>query len=153
MTQVPGATTPIGLARYAKEFLEAALAADDKMGNKKGHEIFAPIPVMYLVAHSIELSLKSYLLHKGVTLEKLKQIGHDLEKCYRKAKELGLDSHIKLNSDDESVLSVLSKLHSKKQLNYIVTGEKEFPVFGPLEVLNKKLTESIGPLVGYDSKA
>ena len=55
-------TTPIGYARYANEFLEAALVTDEKMGSRKGYETFAPIPVMYLVGHSIELSLKSFLI-------------------------------------------------------------------------------------------
>ena len=45
----PTRTTSIGMARYAAEFMEAALAADGKMGNKPGHEVVAPIPVMFLV--------------------------------------------------------------------------------------------------------
>jgi hypothetical protein len=45
----PERTTSIGLARYATEFFETALAADDKLGKKEGYEIVAPIPVMFLV--------------------------------------------------------------------------------------------------------
>lgn len=142
-------TTPNGLARYAREFLEAALAADDKMGMKTGYEIIAPIPVMYLVGHSIELSLKAYLLHKGVSLTKLKNLGHDLEKCYKKAEEHGLQQHVTLTREDIDVIGVLNKLYSTKELNYFVKGTKQFPVFGPLEALSKKLIDSVAPLVGY----
>jgi hypothetical protein len=73
----PERTTSIGLARYATEFFEAALAADDKLGKKEGYEIVAPIPVMFLVGQAIELALKAYLLAKGVELRKLRRYyGH-----------------------------------------------------------------------------
>ena len=58
----PLRTTPLGMIRYAHEFMEAALAVDEKMGSKPGFEIVAPIPALYLLGHSIELSLKAYLL-------------------------------------------------------------------------------------------
>ena len=45
-------TTAIGLARYAREYFDAALAADDVIGCRKGYEVGAPAPVMFLVAHS-----------------------------------------------------------------------------------------------------
>jgi hypothetical protein len=38
----PERTTPLGLARYATEFFEAALAADDKLGRRAGYEVIAP---------------------------------------------------------------------------------------------------------------
>ena len=72
-----------GYARYAREFMEAALAADDKIGNKAGHEIIAPVSVMYMVGHSIELILKAYLISKDIKENRLRNIGHDLEKCYK----------------------------------------------------------------------
>src|SRR5437868_6800334 len=86
----PERTTPVGLARYARAFFDCALAADDKVGHRPGFEIIAPIPVMYLVGHSIELCLKSYLTFRGVPLSDLrtKKYGHDLLKCLKKSKEL-----------------------------------------------------------------
>ncbi len=145
----PKRTTPVGLARYAREFFDCALAADDKVGRRPGYEIIAPIPVMYLVGHSIELCLKSYLAFRGVPLRALrtKKYGHDLVKCLKKAKELGLSTHVELDEGDLHALKVLNELYSKKQLNYIVTGEKEFPVFGPIETVGKKLLDTICPLV------
>jgi hypothetical protein len=32
-------TTPVGLVRFASEFMEAALVVDDKMGLKTGFEV------------------------------------------------------------------------------------------------------------------
>ena len=139
----------IGYARYAVEFSKAATATDDTLGMEKGFEEIAPVPVMYLRGHSIELILKSYLIHFGADERKLKKIGHDLTKCYKRAKESGLNKHIELNNGDVEVLSVLNELYKSKQLNYMVKGYKNFPIMGPLETLNKNLLATISPLVGY----
>ncbi len=138
-----------GYARYAKEFYESALAADDVLGMREGYEIIAPIPVMYMAGHSIELILKAYLIHYGVEEGKLKGIGHDLEKCHKKAKDFSLSDIVKLDSDDIEVLQVLNTLYKSKELNYLRKGVKTFPVFGPLQTLCKKLLDNICPVVGY----
>ena len=57
-------TTAVGMARYAREYFDAAKAADDVIGKRPGYERFAPAPVMFLVAHSIELVLKAYLRNR-----------------------------------------------------------------------------------------
>lgn len=149
----PNRTTPIGLVRYACEFFEAALAADEKLGNKSSYEIIAPIPVMFLIGQSIELALKAYLLSKGIELRKLRHdYGHELHKSLRKAKELGLFEAISLSSEDIGIVELLDSLYSTKQLQYIVTGAKTFPVFGPLEKVARKLVYGIAPIVGFHPK-
>lgn len=149
----PTRTTSIGLLRYGAEFMEAALAADEKMGHKKDHEIIAPVPVMFLVGQAIELALKSYLLLKGVELSKLRQkYGHDLHRCLRKAKELGLLDTVPLQPDEETAIEILNPLYASKQLQYIVTGAKTFPVFGPLERAAVRLLKGVGEQVGYEPK-
>jgi hypothetical protein len=144
-------TTSVGLLHYANEFFDCAIAADDEIGHRPGFELIAPIPVMYLIGHSIELCLKSYLMFRGVPLSDLKsnKYGHNLMKCLKKAEDLGLTEHIKLDDHERSALVVLNKLYSTKQLNYLVTGAKEFPVFGHLQMVNTKLLDAISPLVGY----
>ena len=146
----PERTTPIGLARYSVEFFEAALAADDKLGKKGGHEMVAPVPVMFLIGQALELSLKAYLLSKGVDLRKLRHdYGHGLHRALRKAKEFGLASVVTLTNDEEEVIELLDALYSTKQLQYIVTGAKTFPLFGPLQRVADKLVYGIAPAVGY----
>ena|SRR5437667_697572 len=146
----PERTTPVGLARYAAEFFEVALAADDKLGKREGYEIIAPIPVMFLVGQSIELALKAYLVFKGVELRTLRRdYGHELHRSLRKAKELGLFDVVALSEEEEKVIELLDSLYSTKQLQYIVTGAKTFPVFGPLQSVTRKLVSGIGPAVGY----
>ncbi|QSB00748.1 hypothetical protein JWZ98_19155 [Methylomonas sp. EFPC1] len=151
MSDDPKRTTPIGLARYAREFFDFALAADDKIGHRPGFESIAPIPVMYLMGHSIELCLKAYLVFCGVPLRDLrtKKFGHDIVKCLKKANELGLGSLVNLEDMEYDAFEVLNELYSTKQLNYIVTGGKVFPIFGLVESVCRKLLDAVCPLVGY----
>lgn len=154
MTKTSERTTSIGLARYAKEFLEAALAVDDSVGMREEYQRIPPIPVLYLIGHSIELTLKAFLVHKGMVVSELrsKNYGHDLMKCWEKSIELGLGDIYTFTSDDTEIIRLLNTLYSKKQLEYIVTGYKEFPVFGPLHKLAVSLVNTIGPSVGFNRK-
>ncbi len=88
-------TTAIGLARYAREYLDAALAADDVIGHRKGYKIVAPPPVLFLVAHSIELALKSYLKHTGMSLREIRGLSHNLLDCWQEAIEKGVEFPLK----------------------------------------------------------
>jgi hypothetical protein len=56
---------------------------------------------------------------------------------------------VKLSDEEEQVVDLLDSLYSTKQLQYIVSGAKTFPVFGPLESVTKKLVSGIAPAVGY----
>jgi len=146
----PNRTTPIGLCRYACEFMEAALAADSKMGRRDGFEIVAPIPVLFLVGQSIELALKAFLLSRGVPLRKLRyDYGHNLHRSLRKAKELELFALVTLSPEEVATIDVLDALYSSKQLQYIVTGGKTFPIFGPLQRAALRLLHAIGNDVGF----
>lgn len=146
----PNRTTPIGLCRYACEFMEAAIAADSKMGRRDGFEIVAPIPVLFLVGQSIELALKAFLLSRGVPLRKLRyDYGHNLHRSLRKAKELDLSALVTLSPEELATIEVLDVLYSSKQLQYISTGAKTFPMFGPLQSAALRLLHAIGSDVGF----
>ena len=142
-------TSPIGLVRYAKDFFDVALAANDVIGKRKGYEITAPIPVMFLIAHSIELALKAYLRYAGTSLDDLKKLSHNLCECWLKAIDSGIEKYVTLTKEDLGVLKIISDLHTSTELRYIRTGFKRFPVFSSLEVLARKLLDVICPLVGY----
>jgi hypothetical protein len=142
-------TMPAGLARYARDYFEAAIAADDILGMRPGYEIVAPAPVMFLVAHSIELALKAYLLFKGQSLDDLKKLSHKLNDCWEAAKKEDIENHVKLEKDEIEVLNLIHDLHVSTELRYIKTGFKNFPVFGPLQQLTEKLLDAICLVVGY----
>jgi hypothetical protein len=146
----PARSTPLGFVRYASEFYQAARTVDDTIGHKRGYEIVAPIPALFLIGQSIELSLKAFLLHKGVSLRDLRSTyGHELRRALKKAKELGVHSSITLSRNDEGLLGILDELYSTKQLQYTVTGMKTFPSYGELERIAQRLLEAIGPVVGF----
>lgn len=111
---------------------EAALAADDRIGLWPGYEIAAPTPVMTLCAHSIELSLKAYLLDHGEDERTVRKLSHDLSACWDSCKRLGAT----VPDLDEGVLAIVSDLLSSGRLRY---GEASalgrVPVFGPLSTL------------------
>ena len=111
---------------------EAATAADNVVGLWPGYDIAAPPPVMTLCAHSIELSLKGYLLDRGVDEITVRNFNHDLVDCWDKCVELGADA----KDVDLNVLAIISDLLSSGRLRY---GDKSklgrVPVFGPLSEL------------------
>ena len=123
---------------------------DDALGSQPGYEIVAPIPAMFLIGQSIELSLKAYLLAKGVELRTLRtRYGHKLVPCMEEARSRGLASIVELTTEDEAAIEVLDPLYASKQLQYIVTGSKRFPIYGPLEGVALKLLEAIAKHVRY----
>lgn len=109
----------------------------------------APVPVLYLLGHSIELSLKAYLRQHGLTVHQLRKVGHDLGKCYRKAKELGLLSAWQPTPEQEAELRVLNVLYEAKDLEYIRTGPARWPRLEPLEALAADLFNAVAPLTGF----
>jgi hypothetical protein len=135
----PARTTPIGMPRYAIEFYAAAVATDAAIGDSPGYEITAPTPVNYLMGHSIELGLKAYLLQQGLGLGRIHKIGHRLRVAYDEAREYGLDDQFPPETVDVPVLDALDALYSDKQFEYIETGFKTFPVFGPLQHFAREL--------------
>ncbi|ABI59985.1 hypothetical protein Neut_1751 [Nitrosomonas eutropha C91] len=74
----------IGFIVYAEDFLNACKSF-------KIDKPFSPVKY-YLVCRSVELSLKSYLLFKSVSIKKVKcKFSHDLQKILKKSIELGIN--------------------------------------------------------------
>tara|TARA_R100000789_G_scaffold60589_1_gene58094 strand:- start:1780 stop:2235 length:456 start_codon:yes stop_codon:yes gene_type:complete len=125
----------------AKLNFEAAEAADKVIGFFPGYEAAAPPPVMTLCAHSIELSLKAYLLDNGVPEKDVKAHKHDLLSLWRTCADRGAASD-KVN---EKVLEIISDLLVSNRLRY---GEEsdlgKVPVYGPLSELCRSFLELCG---------
>lgn len=144
-------TTPIGLARYAYEYIEAARLVDGDYADKHPGKQISPIPAYFLAHHGIELTLKSYLRHKGLTVREIASMkyGHDLHACYRKAKELDLLASFKEHPNDVSAMRMLVNLNHKHGLRYINTGMKHFPHWSLVDPLAVRLHQAVAPAVGY----
>jgi hypothetical protein len=143
-------TTAIGLARYAYEYIEAAILVEH---NDPTPTHISPIPAYFLAMHGIELTLKAYLRHNGIALKDLrgKKYGHDLHACHKKAKELGLPSIFKELPTDADAMRMLVGLNEHQGLRYIKTGMKHFPLWSLVEPLAVRLHQAVGPEVGYKS--
>lgn len=124
-------TTSLGLTRYAIEYFASAMAADDAIGQQEGHEIIAPMPVNHMMAIAIELSLKAFLRERGVDAYELKnKYGHDLVLLFERARAEGLTGP--WTSQEEGLLAILNKPYKAREFQYIKTGARTLPVFGPL---------------------
>jgi hypothetical protein len=146
----PARTTPIGLARYAAEFLSAARAANDGAEKKGTDQDVAPVPVMFLLGQSIELALKAYLLNRGVTLRDLRVMySHGLRRSHRKARELGFAAFYSPSAEDLVALHLLDELYETKQLQYIVTGRRRIPPYSVLERIAFQVLHAAAPQAGY----
>lgn len=143
-------TTATGLARYAYEYIEAAMLVER---NDPTPTHISPIPAYFLALHGIELTLKAYLRHKGLTAKELRgqKYGHDLHACHRKAKELGLLSLFKELPSDADAMRMLVGLNEHQGLRYIKTGMKHFPLWSLVEPLAVRLHQAVAPEVGYKS--
>lgn len=140
---------PMIYAKYSHLYYEAAIGADDRIGKLPGYEFHAPMPVMFLVAHSIELSLKSYLLYVGVPQEKVRRLRHNLIRIWKLCVKNKIENHVFLEKDEVDILRIISKLHSSTELRYTTAGYKTVPVFGPLQVVTKKIRDAVCDLIGY----
>lgn len=144
--------TPVGLARYSYEYIEAANVVDETIGDKNPYLRISPVPAYYLAKHGIELILKSFLRFKGVSVEELRrEFGHDLKRTLQKARELGLDDHIRLSQKDNDALDMLIALDDEQGLRYIRTGPKQFPSWAIVYPVAVRLHQAVAPLVGYHS--
>lgn len=142
-------TTAIGLARYAYDYLHAAMVVET---NDPTPSHISPVPAYFLALHGIELTLKAYLRHKGVSVRDLqKKFGHDLHACHRKAKELGLNEVFKEQPVDADAMRMLVGLNDQQGLRYITTGMKHFPLWSTVEPLAVRLHKAVAPLVGFES--
>lgn len=143
-------TTAMGLARYAYDYIGAAMLVEH---NDTTPTHISPVPAYFLALHGIELTLKSYLRHKGVTAKELRgrKYGHDLHACHKKAKELGLPRIFKERASDAEAMRLLVGLNEHQGLRYIKTGMKHFPLWSLVEPLAVRLHQAVATEVGYKS--
>ena len=146
-------TTAIGLARYAKEYIDAALVVDIEMGKGDEYAFVSPIPAYFLLVHGIELTFKSYLRHEGLTVEQLEKraLGHDLAALHAKANDLGLKAFFALTASDVEAFKMLIELNENHQLRYIQTGWKRFPSWAIASPLAIRLHQAVAALMGAKS--
>lgn len=106
------------LFSLASEFLEAARTLQATPPVRMGYSAVT----YYLLGHSTELLLKSFLYSCGETVKDLKAINHDIEKLMLHAKQLGLSENAKFCN-----IKSLSSAYMNKTFEYRVKRMEEFP--------------------------
>ena len=112
----------MGLITDAKDMLAAATILFES------GERAATRPTYYLLGHSIELALKSFLLANGDSLDRLKfRIGHDLSKAARRVVAAKCDPLSSIVEENRDLIAALNYYYEEKEFEYRVTGLKQYP--------------------------
>ena len=100
----------------------------------------------YLFGHSIELSLKAFLLKSGISATVLKRrpFCHDLEALLERSIDLGIRDVWRDNAHDALSVHWLNQIYSEKWLEYpIINGAWNLPRADDLEDLSGTLWKSV----------
>lgn len=103
------------LYSLSREYLEAAKTLNGVPPTRVNYEIVT----YYLLGHAAELSLKSYLFKKNISIKDLRKVGHDLNSLLGKAHEFGLKSFPSIRD--------LSPIYNAKKLEYRQRSRETFP--------------------------
>lgn len=123
MKDDPARSTAHGFWRFAANYLLAARIIEVKI-HDEGQLYF---PALHLHGLAIELALKAFLLKRGHSLAKLRDISHSLSKALTLARRHKLGRTVKLTRNELLAIRILDISYSTHRLRYIVTGSIELP--------------------------
>ncbi|MEW8690331.1 MAG: hypothetical protein AB2535_04500 [Candidatus Thiodiazotropha endolucinida] len=102
------------------------------------------IVAYYLVGHSIELSLKSYLYAKNYNTNKLRnKYGHDLSKLLKECKKRMIGREVKIKKKEAAGIDLLSVTYKSKKFEYLEYGSYSFPEYKFIFQVAKKLSNGL----------
>jgi hypothetical protein len=129
-------TTPYGMWRYGNDFRKAALAVLDH------HNDRTFMPYYFLLGQSIELSLKAFLLGRGLSLSDLRsrKFGHNLKAIADEARRHRIDLEVKLENFHYAVIHLLSIEYLERRFQYIRTGRMQLPEIPLIQDASDKLS-------------
>lgn len=103
----------VGLLTMAQQFATVAMKAKSGDGPLERFNLVH----YYLLSHSLELGLKSFLAAQGFEEPALRKIGHDLVRCLDEATTAGLDARF-LEPEAGAVVAMLNQYYAGKELEY-----------------------------------
>ena len=119
----PSRSTPQGFWRFAAEYLLAARAVHAELD--AGASLL--FPTLHLYGLAVELSLKAFLLKRGVPLDKVRRLSHGIADALALARRRRLGAVVKLSRYDVNAIRALNITYASTQLRYIVTGITKVP--------------------------
>lgn len=143
----PSHTAPFGIHRLASEFLSAGLKIQPVAASAAA-EFTQPIAFVayYLAGHSIELSLKAFLLSRGVPITALRKrpYGHNLAALLREARRRKLGRVAKLSRHDVAVVNLLNACYGTKEFEYVSIGYRRIPSYSDTVAVATRLQDGVG---------
>lgn len=132
-------TTSAGLWRFGRDYLHAATLVHAGVKNKFS------VPAYYLVGHAIELTLKAFLVARGVPVTELakRRYGHNLVALLNRARRHRLGQFVKLDRSEIEAIGDLNAQYADKRFEYIVSGPASLPPFAGLVFLTTALVTSL----------
>ena len=136
----------IGAATLAKEFYAGAVQLQppartplDVLRQR------VPRVAYYLLGHSIELSLKSFLLARGIPNDKLRSraFGHNLAALLAESRKRRLGTVAKLSDREVRIIRLLNQMYEAKELEYRVTGSRTLPPYAELADVAERLCNGV----------
>ena len=138
--------TSFGFWSHAESFLSAANVVKDSRRSNTGRTEFSLLlPAYYLVGHSIELSLKSFLAAKGYKVNELrsKKYGHDLKALLVEARKRKLGREVKLSKHQINAIKLLNDIYASKRFEYLEYGSYRLPAYGYIYDVAKHLNKGL----------
>jgi hypothetical protein len=134
-------TTPYGMWRYGDDFRKAALAVLHVYNDREF------MPYYFLLGQSIELSLKAFLLGRGLSLGDLrsKKYGHNLKALLDEAIRQQLESEVPMTAADCAVIHLLGIEYVGRRYQYIRTGRMMLPEISIVQRAADKLLAGLEP--------
>ncbi len=108
-------STPLDFWNYANAFARAGEVVKRDIGDGP-----YPEPMFYLFGQSIELSLKAFLLGRGMRIETLSRnpYGHDLKHLLETANKKDLRREVYLYPAEHAAIQILSKPYIQRRFQY-----------------------------------
>ncbi len=142
---------PVTLLGSALSFVKIADAAVVNLG-QVGSATAEGLTILFLLAQSIELALKTFLLMRGRPpsgsdkrdlrndqKKRTRKIGHDLPGALSAAVAVGFS---RPHSSDEKLLRLLNHVYAGRRLQYRAPGRRKVPLLRPVrELAQQYLTE------------
>ena len=115
--------SPFIFWRLSKNYFDAA----ELVGKEYSRHIF--LPYYYLLGHSIELSLKAFLVGRGMKASELRKrkYGHNLSALLKESRRRKLGIQVKLSEVDMGVIRLLDFEYAAKKYEYSERGLYRLP--------------------------
>jgi hypothetical protein len=139
-------STPAGLCGAFNDL--ARVCQEDAMRLEDCSQGYTSPGAYILIAHALELSLKAFLAKHQISEKELRTCyGHDLDRLYNKAIEVGLHRSVSeaKKSEAKKKIARINKPHNENALRYDLSTRTLPSGSAVLEVIDAILHEVEGP--------